>query len=205
MMAWTTQDSSTGVAGLGVHGVCDHKTKSLLNVLGVQAGLAACRYIVNSLSPKSIFRDLNPFSELTSNDIGKTTREISAKAGQTSLLKCISSLSARFKRAQCGLTATRWQSGTAPEDGGFDWNDARFRGGIKMPYSFSPSHVQVLPSLFVRSGSFWKHLLAQNILRISRIRSTNLEAVLFRNADMWAKGNQTIPFDAAENFKVCPR
>lgn len=157
------------------------------------------------LSPQSIFRDLNPFSELTSNDTGKTTREISAKAGQTSLLKCISSLSARFKRAQCGLTATRWQSGTAPEDGGFDWNDARFRGGIKMPYSFSPSHVQVLPSLFVRSGSFWKHLLAQNILRISRIRSTNLEAVLFRNADMWAKGNQSVPFNAAENFKVCPR
>lgn len=74
-----------------------------------------------------------------------------------------------------------------------------------MPYSFSPSRAQVLPTLFVRSGSFWKHLLAQNICRISRICSANLEAALFRNADMWAKENQTVPLNAAENFKVCPR
>lgn len=43
-MAWTTQDSSTGVAEFRVCGVCDHKTKSLLNVLEPQAWLTACRY-----------------------------------------------------------------------------------------------------------------------------------------------------------------
>lgn len=36
--------------------------------------------------------------------------------------------------------------------------------------------------IFLRSGTFWKHFLAQNICRISRICSTNLEAALFRNA-----------------------
>ena len=97
-----------GAVGCKLWGAGDHKTESPLDMLrrisaGGLAGLQCLQvhelpYTLASLSPKSIFRYLNPFSDLALNDIARITREVSARAGQqTSVLKCISSLSGVFK------------------------------------------------------------------------------------------------------------
>lgn len=109
---WSIHDrpgqQHVGAAGCKLWGAGDHKTESPLDIFrrtslaglsrfAVPAGTQAANTLA-SLSPNSIFRYLNPFSDLALNGIARITGGVSARAGhQTSVLKCVSSLSGLFK------------------------------------------------------------------------------------------------------------